>query len=302
MIFMKDKVLLSKLKFVEEIIKRQQPSPPTILNKAKRIFSYGPPYWKHLLIRAKFLPNKDLKARLFWGEDIHLPLFDSEAFYLAYFGTLWRNQELRLTKFLIKNLQPNDVFYDVGASYGFYTRLAYQIVASEGEVHAFEPHPKVFPYFQKFGEKKVNVFLNNIALSDKNGESLFIDSLMSGGSSGGSRLSDDLKKARSGAIVTTSTLDSYVNKHKAPTFIKIDVEGAESLVIEGGKEFFKNNSPVIVMEVWGKEQKIIHSHAVNRLCNMNYKIYKLDENGNISYESEINFDKLKGYENFIFKK
>ena len=151
---MKDKVLLSKLKFVEEIIKRKQPGPPTILNKAKRIFSYGLPYWKHLLIRAKFLPNKDLKARLFWGEDIHLPLFDSEAFYLAYFGTLWRNQELRLTKFLIKNLQPNDVFYDVGASYGFYTRLAYQIVASEGEVHAFEPHPKVFHISRNSAKRK----------------------------------------------------------------------------------------------------------------------------------------------------
>ena len=51
--------------------------------------------------------------------------------------------------------------------------------------------------------------------------------------------------------VVVIAIDSFINTQDAriPDIIKIDVEGAELLVLQGGKEFFKNHKPIIFMEV-----------------------------------------------------
>jgi len=107
--------------------------------------------------------------------------------------------------------------------------------------------------------------------------------------------------------IETTNLDNYLKNHNKPTIIKLDVEGAESLVIEGGYEFFKNNSPIIAMEVWSsKEGGEISMKAVEKLRELGYKSYLINENvdlelvnGNLSLivDQENLYD-----DNFIFKK
>ena len=53
--------------------------------------------------------------------------------------------------------------------------------------------------------------------------------------------------------VPALTLDDAVERHGRPDFIKIDVEGHEVKVIEGGKQFFAENSPALFIEVHGAE-------------------------------------------------
>ena len=72
---------------------------------------------------------------LFWGRTVRIPLEDYDALILYMFGGLY-GSEMSLTKFLIKNLGPNDVFYDVGANRGFYTFLAADLCK---ETYTFEP-------------------------------------------------------------------------------------------------------------------------------------------------------------------
>ena len=74
---------------------------------------------------------------------------------------------------IIKELKPNDVFWDVGAHLGFYSLIAAN--CSGVEVAAFEPHPTTVKRFRKNIElnKKSNIKVINLALSDSEGRSRF---------------------------------------------------------------------------------------------------------------------------------
>ena len=85
----------------------------------------------------------------------------------------------------------------------------------------------------------------------------------------------------------------------------MDVEGAESLVIEGGEEFFKNNSPTITMEVWPKNGGgEISMRAVNKLRELGYQSYIIEKDGGLKKNtgdlSKISLNHCS--ENFVFKK
>ena len=76
--------------------------------------------------------------------------------------------------------------------------------------------------------------------------------------------------------MNTLTIDSFINTPDAriPDIIKIDVEGAELLVLKGGKEFFKNHKPIIFMEV----HNIIMMFYVHKfLLEHGYNVQVLDE-------------------------
>jgi FkbM family methyltransferase len=58
---------------------------------------------------------------------------------------VWRAQTLRTkeagtVRWIQENVQPGDVFYDIGANIGLYSMLAAAYVGEQGKVFAFEPH------------------------------------------------------------------------------------------------------------------------------------------------------------------
>ena len=60
--------------------------------------------------------------------------------YIYYFG-VW---EPNLTRWVLRNLAPGDVFIDVGANVGYYSLLASQRVGERGSVVAIEASPTTF--------------------------------------------------------------------------------------------------------------------------------------------------------------
>src|SRR5207248_1713711 len=122
------------------------------------------------------------------------------------------------------------------------------------EIVAFEPHP------QSARELRTQITLNAIgnakvveaAMSDRAGTLEFLDT----GSAIGQKLAgldNELANARK-LSVPTMTLDEAAEKYGAPDLIKLDVEGAENLVMEGGKTVMMENRPVLVVEVHGEER------------------------------------------------
>jgi hypothetical protein len=59
------------------------------------------------------------------------------------YGVLDAGPEFRLTRYLLRFLRDDEVFYDVGAHIGFYTLLASSILR-RGRVYGFEPNPYVY--------------------------------------------------------------------------------------------------------------------------------------------------------------
>lgn len=167
----------------------------------------------------------------------------------------WRVQTL-LTKepdtiAWIGRMQPGDLLYDVGANMGQYSMLA----AKRGvQVHAFEPEGQNFALMVR------NIAINElgglitpwpIALSNQIGfQLLHLSTLIAGGSChsyGDSRdFRGEQKKFPFNQGSCATTLDSFARQHGYPHHIKIDVDGFEHLVVEGGHETLKRAKSVLI--------------------------------------------------------
>ena len=150
--------------------------------------------------------------------------------------------------YIKKNLKPGMAFFDIGANIGYYSLLASNLVGNTGVVHSFEPSPRMFEELKfNIGLNKVgNAYQNKLALSDhcgvgnlsryERGKEVF-GSLSERSFPGFKVLGYD--------EVTLGTLDDYVYKNKIKNidFIKMDVEGAELLVLKGGKKTLEELKP-----------------------------------------------------------
>jgi len=234
---------------------------------------------------------------LFWGKEFLVNAKDLEISETIFFRILGDKAELKLTRFFIKNLKEDDIFYDIGANYGFYNCLAAEFCK---EVYSFEPVPEIFNYLKKNTADYSNIILNNLAISDKKG---FIDIYCDKKNSGSSTINKNVLNKESFTLgnkekVRSIILDEYVKNHSHPTVIKMDIEGSEKMAIEGGENFLRNESPIIAMEVWSlKEGGKISMKAVEKLRDLEYKSYFIDLGGNLK---EVQGD-LVG-DNYIFKK
>jgi FkbM family methyltransferase len=137
------------------------------------------------------------------------------------------------------------VVLDIGAHAGYYTLLAARGTGTEGRVYAFEPEPENFKLLTKNIE--ANGYLNitpvNLAVSDQVGtRTLFVTSLDNGRHS---MFHHSLPE--SGQIdVGSITIDKFLEGEGWPTIglVKVDVEGAESEVLDGMRELFSRSTDV----------------------------------------------------------
>lgn len=123
--------------------------------------------------------------------------------------------------------QPGDLAIDVGANIGEVSILFSQRAGAGGRVLAFEPHPRIFKYL-----------VGNLAFNDCT--NVTPRNLALGAAPGRVRMSDgkrdDLNRVtQAGEIeVTCSTLDAELPAQPVG-FLKIDVEGHELEVLQGGR-------------------------------------------------------------------
>jgi len=269
-------------------------------NQMKKLMRYRGKYLKYAISELTKKPLL-VKGKTFWGEDFftHLP-GDKYIFLFNILG----DSEIKLTKFFIKNLKSNSIFFDIGANYGFYSLLAKQLI-TDGQVHAFEPTPTTFKFLQKNLSNKDRIFLNQIAFFDSEGIINFYENLV--GKSGLNTFNVFnikpilFKQTR----VKTTTLDKYCLYHSKPTFIKIDVEGAEGNVVEGAIETLKKSNPIITMEVWksflNNEEYL---KPIKILKGLGYKLYSIVDNGELKEKEIIDSERdiLGLVDNFVFIK
>jgi FkbM family methyltransferase len=155
-------------------------------------------------------------------------------------------------------------------------------------VHSFEPIPFLSDRFEaSISENDYrNIKLHKVALSDVEGSFEMIY-LPNAENAGGSFLNKSYEKLQGHNTINvkTTTLDSLTFE-KQVKFVKMDAEGAENLILEGGKSFFKTYRPTILTE--------IHPFQLKRVSGVSAKnfISHLDEIGYCCYdvsdlESEI---------------
>lgn len=157
-------------------------------------------------------------------------------------------------------------FFDIGANFGLYSML----LSDEPELremHAFEPLPRNAHQFA------ANLYLNGLdnrvqlhelALSDHAGEvELFVDPHSTGVSTLMTAESRSRQEAYRASIqVQTRAFDELFSLSGIRALVKMDVEGAELLVLAGMKGFLANNQAAIQVETMPHTQEQVEAFMV----------------------------------------
>jgi FkbM family methyltransferase len=171
-------------------------------------------------------------------------------------GMVWDKEKIDRTE---EYLKKDSIVIDIGANIGTHTipyARTLQTLGTNGIVYGFEPQAVIYDILQqniKINELS-NVVVERCVLGHEN-RTVSLSNKVSDGKSKGDLLSYDTNKpvnyggieiGKGGEDIEMKTLDSY-NLNNI-SFIKIDTEGSENLVIYGARETITRNRPVIVYE------------------------------------------------------
>ena len=181
----------------------------------------------------------------------------------CWLGTYELDKQAVMQKFV----RPGMTIYDIGANSGYYTLLFSRLVGKTGRVYAFEPLPENAAFLLRHIKMNglENVTLVNTAVAQANGVSPFnISSSNYMGSLGGGATLN----------VPTMALDELKSKgFPVPELIKMDVEGAEALVLEGARDVLKAGKAVWFIALHGREAT---ERSFRILKDSGYGVYRLD--------------------------
>lgn len=157
---------------------------------------------------------------------------------------------------------PGKDVLDIGAHYGIYAVE----LAKKAHVHAFECSPKSFNYLCAniaLRDLHTKITRYNVALGNETGTtSYYVRDPKDGGGNGIVKFDYDVQRNTPAISVPLRTLDSFGLTNIG--FIKLDVEGAEQQVLEGGVETLRQNGyPKILFESWRPAQESLGFSAVS---------------------------------------
>lgn len=160
-----------------------------------------------------------------------------------------------LTKLMLSKINNGDVVIDIGANIGYYTILFSNKVGKKGKVISIEPDETNYKILQKnIKENNLkNVIVVKKALGNENKKIYLYKSEENYGDHrvwGDKNKTADTKRER--ISVECQKLDDLIKdlKEEKINFIKMDVQGFEGKVIEGGQKVIKENKPIIFFEYW----------------------------------------------------
>jgi FkbM family methyltransferase len=161
--------------------------------------------------------------------------------------------ERPLVKLLSRAIREGDIFFDIGASFGFYSFFIGPLCGLSGTVHSFEANPLLIQHLLRSAElnkSRANIFVNEVAVGKESNTTLKLyDPERIGGSS-----LFPLEWLNTGRSITVplTTIDDYCRAKNINRLdvIKIDIEGAELDAFYGMLATFETCPPwLIVCEI-----------------------------------------------------
>ncbi len=161
------------------------------------------------------------------------------------------------------------VFLDIGANIGLYS-IPLALEFPEIDIYAFEPHPInancLRNSIQANGFKRLH--LHEVGLANQTGAAtLYLDESDSGGHSLLATNMWNNKRPSRGVSIALRPLDDWFRENQVTQLdvVKIDVQGAEPDVFEGGMTTFQKFQPEILIEIQF-DGLLARGEVLNQLC------------------------------------
>jgi FkbM family methyltransferase len=234
-------------------------------------------FWRFLSKHASTRKNLYIKKSLVFGKEIQMNLSSEDICHqiIAHAGFF----ELHLSKVISNLAKDGGVFVDIGANYGYYSLIWASYLKSNKvyALEAFRPNYYALKRNVLFNNLENQIYCQNIAISNRN-EVLFWDVKDKnqntwGGLSKDKNLNDE---------IITHSLDTIFKKNIEIAVLKVDVEGAESLVFEGAKRLLScgciKNIAFEINDEREKELGIKPGKTTSILTKFGYSIRNMNPN------------------------
>ena len=216
----------------------------------RRVFEY---FLRKILINPRKIYFGDMKGNYFKGGLSQI------------LGVYYPNVQDALKK----NLFSGAVFYDLGANNGFFSLFGSILVGKSGKVFAFEPFKENLETVSRLVETNniMNCTVVDSAVADYNGTGMlyFADNAAT----------PTFQKDYSNDFVDVNiiTLDHFTTNHPRPNVIKVNVEGAEAMVLDGSTKLLNQHQNLVwVIEIHDLENE---KKCKNIFKKNGYKVRKL---------------------------
>lgn len=182
----------------------------------------------------------------------------------------WFEDEI---KFVRRMLKPGQHAIDIGANYGVYALTMARAVGGSGRVWAFEPASATASLLSASiaANAYTHVTLEQSALSNTCGQARLA---LNSNAELNALISTQAVSHASEAVAMV-TLDECLARYDwdEMDFLKIDAEGEEARILEGGQRFFSTLSPLVQYEIKAGEH--LQLDLVQRFQALGYTSYRL---------------------------
>lgn len=199
-----------------------------------------------ILFHLPFLLHNKYYLINYYGGKIYLNVKESKMMCSRFFGVY----EYWKTQLFLDLVEEGMNIVDVGVNKGYFSLLFAKLMKDRGKVLSFEPEPNNCLWFRKSIEANRYgcIKLFQYALSNKEGSANFYRGEKSGW---GSLFLDNVATEKEFITILTRKLDNVLKDEGIDKvdIIKIDVQGADLLVLKGAEKTLKMGNTKIVMDV-----------------------------------------------------
>jgi FkbM family methyltransferase len=199
-------------------------------------------------------------------------------------------------------VKKGNVILDIGAWKGTYTLFFSKLMQGTGRIYSFEPDPKAFHYLSANVSRNNlnNVRLERLCVTNTVGK-IKLKSNDYGFGSSGTTVMEHAIGSFGEIMAESTTVDKFCQDDDiCPQGLKIDVEGAEGLVIQGCQQVIKKYAPWILMEFHSEfmseeNRLLIWREIVGKARKVVFIEGKTDQ---YHYASEVDVDAMPTCPNF----
>ena len=215
--------------------------------------------------------NTDKVRNLFYDEiskDVFTKIIDKYNQGNSDFSDVYSRETMYFNDLFLNDMIQDEVYVDAGVhtvhtiiDFIFFTKGQYK------KIYAFEPDAVSYSLLSKDIPYIKNVVLTECGLSDNDGE-VFFDARGNGSSE---IIADEKNAAGEVSKIKVVKLDTFLQE--VPTFIKMDIEGAEYAALVGASETIKKHKPKLAISLYHKASDLIEIPLLLHNLVPEYKFY-----------------------------